>query len=184
MIVAVGTKNPAKLEGVRRAFLRYFPDVEVRPVDSSSVSRAQPVGLDQMVEGARARAEFALASAGGDYGVGVEAGIFRIGGVYFDHQQAAVASPSGRASLGHSAGYMLPAAEMERLLAEGKELEQFAEGLSGIEGVGDKGGLVHHLTRGEVTRADLTEQAVLMALAPWLHAGVYGLDRPHAAGNP
>jgi inosine/xanthosine triphosphatase len=174
MKVAVGSKNPAKLEGVRRAFSTYFPELELHPVDSSLVARSQPLGLEQMVEGAVARANFALSKAGGDYGVGVEAGIFKVGSVYFDHQQAAIADPSGRVSLGHSAGYMLPKGAVEKMLREGKELEQLAEGLTGVLGVGDKGGLVHYLTKGKMTRADLTEQCVMTALAPWLHRDFYG----------
>lgn len=175
MIVAVGSTNPAKLEGVRMAFSRYFPGVKIRSIDSSSVARSQPLGLEQMVEGAMARAKFALSEVGGEYGVGVEAGIFKVGEVYFDHQQAAIAAPSGKVSLGHSAGYMLPKGAIEELLVEGKELERFAENLSGVRGIGDKGGLVHYLTKGKMTRADLTEQCVMMALSPWLHRDVYEL---------
>ncbi len=173
MIVAVGTKNPAKLEGVRNAFSRHFPDLELRPVDSSSVAKAQPRGLEEMTGGAITRAKFALSKVGGDFGVGVEAGIFAIGDVYFDHQQAAIVNPSGRVSLGHSAGYMLPRAAMEDMIKEGKELEQWAERLSGINQIGDKGGLIHFLTKGKMTRAELTEQCVLTALIPWLHRSVY-----------
>ncbi len=173
MRVAVGTKNPAKLEGVKNAFSKYFPDVELRPVDSSSVARVQPKGLEEMTGGAIARAKFALSKAGGDFGVGVEAGIFTIGKVYFDHQQAAVADSSGKVSLGHSAGYMLPAGAMETMIKERKELEQWAEALSGISQVGDKGGLIHFLTKGRMNRAELTEQCVVTALIPWLHRDVY-----------
>ncbi|MFI5404752.1 MAG: inosine/xanthosine triphosphatase [Candidatus Gagatemarchaeaceae archaeon] len=174
MIVAVGTKNPAKLEGVKKAFARYFPDVQLRPVDASSVAKAQPTGLDEMTSGAIARARYALSQVGGDFGVGVEAGIFTIGDVYFDHQQAAVVGPSGKASLGHSAGYMLPRKAMEDLIRDGKELERWAEALSGIDQVGDKGGLIRYLTDGEMDRAELTEQCVITALVPWLHKDVYG----------
>jgi inosine/xanthosine triphosphatase len=174
MIVAVGTKNPAKLEGVRKAFSKYFPEVELRPVDSSSVAKAQPKGLEEMVEGATARARFALSKVVGDFGVGVEAGIFTIAGVYFDNQQAAIADPSGKVSLGHSAGYMLPKEAMEAMVKEGKELERWAEAISGIKEVGDKGGLIQHLTRGKMSRAELTEQCVTTALIPWLHRDVYG----------
>lgn len=174
MLVSVGTKNPAKLRGVKLAFIKHFPDVELRSIDSFSVARTQPVGLDQMVEGAVARARFAHSEGGGDFGVGVEAGIFKVGDIYFDHQQAAIVGASGKVSLGHSAGYMLPAGAIQKLLAEGKELEQFAEVLSGVNQIGDKGGLVHHLTKGVMTRADLTEQCVTTALIPWLHRNVYG----------
>jgi inosine/xanthosine triphosphatase len=172
--VAVGTKNPSKLEGTRRAFAKYFDRVELRSVDSSLVAKAQPQGLEEMTEGAITRAKFALARAGGDFGVGVEAGIFLVRGVYFDNQLAAIVDPSGKVSLGHSAGYMLPTEAMEKLFTEGKELERWAEALSGIPEVGDKGGLIQHLTKGKMTRTDLTEQCVTTALIPWLHRDVYG----------
>ena len=92
-----------------------------------------------MKSGATARAKFALSKAGGDFGVGVEAGIFTIDGVYFDNQVAAIIDSSGKVSFGHSAGYMLPREAMEKLLAEGRELERWAEQISGISEVGVKG---------------------------------------------
>ncbi len=175
MIIAAGTKNPAKVEGIKRAFIRYFPMSEIRTIDSAVVTKAQPFGLDQMTHGAVARAKFALSKLGGDLGVGVEAGIFMMGETYFDHQQAAIVDAAGKISLGHSAGYSLPRDAMEKMIKEGRELEQYAENLSGIGQVGDKGGLVHHLTKGTMTRTDLTEQCVIMALIPRLHKDIYGL---------
>ncbi|MDG6989465.1 MAG: inosine/xanthosine triphosphatase [Nitrososphaerota archaeon] len=175
MIVAVGTKNPAKVEGIRRGFSKYYPDAELTPVDASRVTKAQPRGLEEMVVGATARAKFALSKAGGVFGVGVEAGIFTIGGVYFDNQFAAIVDPSGRVSLGHSAGYSLPREAMNSLFEKGSELERWAEEVSGIGEIGDKGGLVRFLTKGEISRADLTEQCVVTALIPRLNQGIYGL---------
>jgi inosine/xanthosine triphosphatase len=173
MIVAIGTRNPAKIEGVKKAFARYYPNAEFRPVDTAPFVRNQPLGFDQIAEGAVIRARSAMSKAGGDFGVGVEAGIFMMSGSYFDHQQAAVVDGLGRASLGHSAGFMLPAASMEKMIREGKELEQFAVELTGIQDIGDKGGLIQYLTNGQVSRADLTEQCVITALVPWLHREVY-----------
>lgn len=172
-MVAVGTKNPAKVEGVRRAFSKYFDGLEFIPVDSSSVAKAQPKGLEEMASGATARARFALSKAGGDFGVGVEAGIFTIGEVYFDNQVAAIVDKTGKVSLGHSAGYMLPRDAMEKLFRDGRELERWAEEVSGVKEVGDKGGLIKHLTRGKMDRTQLTEQCVLTALIPWHHRDVY-----------
>ena len=174
IVVAMGTKNPAKIEGIKRAFARYYKDVHVRPVDSSKVAKAQPRGLDEMAAGATARAKYALSVVGGDFGVGVEAGIFTIGSVYFDNQIGAIVDKSGKVSLGHSAGYMLPREAMEELFRERKELERWAEKVSGINEVGDKGGLIQHLTKGKMTRTDLTEQCVVTALIPWLHRDTYG----------
>jgi inosine/xanthosine triphosphatase len=174
LIIAIGTKNPTKIEGIKRAFTKYYADVEFRPVDSTSVARAQPKGLDEMAMGATTRAKFALSKAGGDFGVGVEAGIFAIGANYFDNQVAAIANPSGKTSLGHSAGFMLPRDAIEKLFREGRELERWAEEVSGINEIGDKGGIIQHLTKGRMSRIDLTEQCVTTALVPWLHRDVYG----------
>ncbi len=70
MIIAAGTKNPAKVEGIKRAFMRYFPKTEIRTIDSGAVTKAQPFGLDQMTHGAVARAKFALSKLGGELGGG------------------------------------------------------------------------------------------------------------------
>ena len=173
--IAVGTRNPAKVEGIRRAFARYYEDVELRSVDSSTVAKAQPRGLEEMTAGATVRAKYALSVAGGEFGVGVEAGIFTIGPIYFDNQVGAIADRSGKVSLGHSAGFMLPREDMEKLFQDGKELERWAEKVSGIDEVGDKGGFINFLTKGAITRADLTEQCVVTALGPRFHRGIYGL---------
>jgi len=175
MIIAIGTKNPAKVEGVKRAFSKYYADLELRPVDSNSVTKAQPKGLEDMASGAMARAKFALSRVGGDFGVGVEAGIFTIGDVYFDNQVAVITDKSGKASLGHSAGFPLPRGAMEKLFRDGRELERWAEEVSGIDQIGDKGGIIQYLTKGKISRTDLTEQCVTTALVPWLHRDIYGL---------
>ncbi len=174
MIIAVGTRNPAKLEGVRLAFAKYYGVVEFKSVDSSSVSKAQPKGLEEMASGATARAKFAISKVSAEFGVGVEAGIFTIGDVYFDNQVAAIVDRTGKASLGHSAGYMLPRGAMEELFRDGRELERWAEEVSGINEVGDKGGVIKYLTKDRMTRTELTEQCVVTALIPWLHRGLYG----------
>jgi len=174
LIVAIGTKNPTKVEGIKRAFAKYYAELELRPIDSASVARAQPRGLEEMASGATGRANFALSKVGGDFGVGVEAGIFTIGGSYFDNQVAAIVDKSGKASLGHSAGFMLPKDAIEKLFREGRELERWAEEVSGIKEIGDKGGIIQHLTKGRMSRIDLTEQCVTAALVPWLQRDVYG----------
>jgi len=69
---------------------------------------------------------------------------------------------------------MLPKEAMEQMINGGSELERWAESISGINEIGDKGGLINHLTNGKMTRAELTEQCVTTALIPWLHREVYG----------
>ena len=176
MLVAVGTKNPAKLEGVKRVFLDFFPDVKVKSVDASTVTKAQPTSIDEIIDGAIKRARFALSKTNAEFGIGIEAGIFplvrRLG--HMDHQQAAIMNRRGKFSLGSSSGFMLPRNLVRRMIKEGKELEDCAVNMTGVTAVGDKEGLVYHLTKGRVSRTNLTEQCVMMALVPWLHRDLYG----------
>lgn len=175
VIVSLGSANPSKVEGARRALARFFPDLELRTIAVNIGNPAQPVGLGQIAEGAVSRAKFALSKGGGEIGLGVEAGIFRLGDVYFDHQQAAIVDSLGRVFIGHSAGYPLPTPPIEAMLKANKELEDYAVGLTGVEAIGDKGGLISYFTNGMVTRADLTDQCVTMALVPLLHRDAFGL---------
>lgn len=175
MLVAIGTKNPAKIEGARRAFSRFFPNAEVHAVNIGLGRNPQPLGLRQITNCAIARARLAMKLAGGDYGVGIEAGIFKLRGSYLDHQQAVIMDRRGGISLGHSSGFMLPSKAVEDMIANGEELEEYATRLTGITGIGDKGGIIRYLSKGVVSRADLTEQCVVSALIPWLHKRLYGL---------
>jgi len=177
MLVAVGTKNPAKLEGVKRVFLDFFPDAKLESVDASSFTKAQPTSIDEIVEGAIKRARLALSKTEAEFGVGIEAGIFpmvrRLG--HMDHQQAAIMNRRGRFSLGSSSGFMLPRSLVSRMINEGRELEEYAVDMTGVSAVGEKEGFVYYLTKGRVSRTNLTEQCVMTALVPWLHRDLYGL---------
>src|SRR5438445_6683329 len=109
MLVAVGTKNPAKLEGVRRVFTDFFPGVRFESLDTSSVTNAQPMGMDQIIEGAINRARFAISKTRARFGVGVEAGIFPLSKRrgQMDHQEAVIMNRRRRLPLGSSAGIRL-----------------------------------------------------------------------------
>lgn len=79
--VAVGTRNEAKLEAVRRAFAGFVEagaGPEIRPVEVPSGVPEQPIGWSEIVAGARNRARAALASGGGELGLGIEDGLVRL----------------------------------------------------------------------------------------------------------
>ena len=74
MIIAVGSTRGPKVEAVRRVLgvlssvAPGFQGAEVVPFDASSGAPPMPLSLDEMLEGARGRAQLALESlaAGGD----------------------------------------------------------------------------------------------------------------------
>ncbi len=169
--VAVGTSNPLKVRGVVEAFkLLCTPEVTAVEV-SVSVGR-QPLGLENLLKGALERAWKALERVDADYGVGVEAGAFMLTGIPIELQVAVVLEKSGRIGVGLSQGFMIPASWYERM-REGVELGVIAEEVTSRRNIRRGLGLIGYLTKGIVTRQELTRQAVLMALLPWLNPKLY-----------
>ena len=174
IVVAVGSKNPAKTKGVKKAFARFFPRAEFVEVDASSSVNVQPLSLDETVDGALKRAKVALASSSrADFGVGVEAGLMALQDGHLNLQIAAIVDKRGRTTFGSSSGFMIPGLVVRQMQTGGLELDRFAGGLTGSEKVREEDGVVYHLTRGAVSRIDMTEQCVHMALVPWLNKEIY-----------
>jgi inosine/xanthosine triphosphatase len=174
-LVAIGSRNPAKTVGAKNVFQAYFPGCGFTEVDTRTVARAQPMGMDQVAEGALARARFALAESRADFGVGVEAGIISLtSGESINLQIAVVVDREGRSGIGLSSGFMIPASFVERMRKEGTELDSHSHELTRAEKISEEEGIVYPLTKGRMSRLQMTEQCVGMALVPWLNPSSYG----------
>ena len=175
MLVAVGSKNPAKVEGVKKAF-KPIRGSSFVAVGASSVAKTQPLGLRETVLGATGRAKFAQLETDSDYGVGVEAGVVRLApGHFINLQIAAIIDSRGRTSLGCSSGFPLAPSFVSRLQKEGLELDRYAHEITGAKTIREEDGIVYHLTAKRYTRVEMTEQCVSMALVPWLNKDHFGL---------
>lgn len=175
LLVAVGSRNPAKTHGTRKAFSSVFPGCQFVEVDTYSVAEAQPMGIEEVIHGASRRAGFALEEATADFGVGVEAGILISGDAHINLQAAFVLDSRGRSGLGLSSGFLIPKGFIERMRREGAELDRFSHELTGAERISEEEGIVYHLTKGRTSRLQMTEQCVTMALVPWLNAKSYDI---------
>ena len=187
MIIAVGSTRGPKVEAVRRVLpllasvAPAFAGAEVVPFDASADAPPMPLSLDEMLEGARARAQLALESlsASGrraDYAVGLEGGI--------DLRRTA---PSNRGFLmswayvtdgrrgAHGCGGAIevPPALLEDVVDDGVELSEAVDALSGQHGVRDRQGAWGILTAGLLDRTRSFETALVSAFAPFLSPGLY-----------
>ncbi|RLF00276.1 MAG: inosine/xanthosine triphosphatase [Thermoprotei archaeon] len=173
--IVVGSKNPAKVEGVRRAFSLLGPAV-VESVEVETSVGPQPMSLRETIKGAVERAVNAM-RRGFNYSVGVEAGLYKFPPAltgYMEVQVAALLDEGGGITLGMSPSFEFPQ-RVVKALEEGEapEAEVVIEDITGVRRIGEKGGAISFLTRGRLDRVALTELAVLMALVPRLNPGLY-----------
>ncbi|WP_456421241.1 inosine/xanthosine triphosphatase [Thermococcus sp.] len=187
MRIAVGSTNPTKVLAVESVMGRIYGNVEVFGVEVESGVSDQPIGIGEITRGAINRAKRALKKGNADLGVGIEAGIYEFPGTltgYLDIQVCAVASPDGLVTLGHGPGFEYPPVVIRRILEEGVEA-----GIAMGELVNDlelkkKVGAIGVLSKGLLTRKELNETAVLMAMIPRLNLELWNVPSPTAPRSP
>jgi inosine/xanthosine triphosphatase len=169
--VHVGTQNPVKVEAVRAVFARALGPVEVQAVAVDPGVPKEPFG-EEIALGAVRRAREAL--KGADFGVGIEAGLVWHSAlqVYFDVQFCAILDREGRLTVGHGSGFVYPPKVIEEV-KQGRAVGEVMSELTGIPNIGRKEGSVGYLSKGLLTRTELTEQAVLAALIPRIRPELY-----------
>lgn len=143
MIVRVGSTNPVKLRATRSAFRMFFP--RVRIVSTEVVGSGIPATWKGILRGARERARRALGNA--DLAVGIEAGTFRLAGTAYLVTLACV-TDGKRFAMGGSPFFAVSDLGMLRRAGET--------------------GAIGTMTGGKITREELTQWAVSMALAFWI----------------
>ncbi|RLF01622.1 MAG: hypothetical protein DRJ64_10385, partial [Thermoprotei archaeon] len=111
------------------------------------------------------------------YGVGIEAGLIEYpltSSGYLNIQVCVISDLDGHTSVGVSAGYELPRFIVNKIVNDPTiELEDIMEELSGIKDIGEKMGAIYLLSKGVMSRLDLSEQAVLTALIPFINKELY-----------
>ncbi len=175
MLIAVGSVNRSKLDGVRKAFEMYYSNVEVVGNDVGSDLPPQPIGLNEVFKGALVRALRAIKlRSDAAYGVGVEAGLLCIEGRWFDVHVASIVGSDGWITYGLSPAFEVPMQFIDKILTgEAKELEVVVDDYFRTKDIGEHGGFVKILSKGRVLRDELVFYATLMALIPRVNRELY-----------
>jgi inosine/xanthosine triphosphatase len=175
MIVAVGSLNPAKIEAARLAFGALWPDAVqgVRGCDVLSGVAAQPMTDAEAIRGARNRAARAIGLGQADYGVGIEGGLEQTEGSWFNSGWAVVIDRDGREGVGSTLRMQVPLALMEFVLA-GQELGEACDLVFGRTDAKRAEGFVGLMTGNALHRTGALCDAVIAALAPFLHPALRG----------
>jgi len=184
--VRVGSQNEPKIAAVRSAIAAYAPGAEVRGADVASGVSAQPIGFEEIVRGARNRAEAARQSGDCDLGVGIEDGLVALppgaSSVDGEHVNIGCAAVSDglRVSLGFSSAFAyppevsLPAVRNREPIGElfdrlwRERRSEFDRGA-----IGRAAGNVGKLTAGVLQRSEYARHAVLCALVAFINPELY-----------
>eukprot|EP01063_Lacrimia_lanifica_P000761 TRINITY_DN10384_c0_g1_i1.p1 TRINITY_DN10384_c0_g1~~TRINITY_DN10384_c0_g1_i1.p1 ORF type:complete len:229 (+),score=58.94 TRINITY_DN10384_c0_g1_i1:72-758(+) len=164
--IAVGTQNPCKLAAVR-ALLEKYPHLADGAVGVSVPSGVndQPMTMEETMRGAKTRAANALAAVpGAELALGIESGLFELGGELYDTCVCAVYDGK-RYAIGTSCSFQLPA-NVQKHIRAGTDLSQACNlaGLTADPKLGDGIGCIGILSRLRLLRQGYTEQAVQTAL--------------------
>jgi inosine/xanthosine triphosphatase len=172
VIVRVGSVRPAKVEGAREALHLIarvdsrFADVALQTHDLTDIAPRQPMSIDQILDGARLRADALKTSDA--FAIGVEGGLHEVRPGEWSLQTWAAVTDAARWGYGAGPALVLPRVVAERVRA-GEELGDVIDGLAGTQVRGTRGAW-GVLTLDLIGRRDAFRAAVLAAFAPFYNS--------------
>ena len=174
MKVAVGTTNPAKINAVKAAFDKIWPDEtwDVVGVGVTSGVSDQPLSARESIKGATTRAKKVLEHEKADYGVGLEGGVHKIESHWFDCGWMVVIDKEGTTGIGTSIWMETPP-KMMKMVHEGMELGHIDDKLFGTKNSKQGTGHFGLITNDALTRSDMYRDGVISALSRFMHPEVY-----------
>ncbi len=157
--IVVASLNRNKIDAVKEV----FPMHDVNGAACDSGVRDQPIGLDEIIEGAVNRAKTVFLDC--EYSVGIEDGISQVPKTlsgYMNFCCCAIYDGS-RVFLGLGPAFEYPPDCTKTVVDEGITISEAFAPVSGKPGIGYEEGIIGWLTDGKVSRKDYTRPAVLMA---------------------
>ena len=172
MKVLVATKNQGKIEGAKRALLKYFDDVEISGIPVDSNVGEQPVN-DEIYIGAKNRVKNLKTYAKknnieADLFLAVESGINNSLGRWMITNIAVIEDNYEFESYGTSPSFPVPDTLVQNIIET--DLSQVMNTIFEKDNERhNKGGGIQLLTHNKVSRIDLTEIAFIMALVKYIN---------------
>ena len=172
--IIIASKNPVKINAVKMAFQKVFPeeDFEFEGTSVPSNVSDQPIGDEEIITGANNRVKSAMSSIpNADYWVGLEGGVEKTkhGTGSFSWVVIRSKNKEGRAK---GNVFFLPKKVIE-LIDQGKELGDANDIVFGGNNSKQKNGSVGILTGDIINRTDYYYTALILALIPFKNPNLY-----------
>lgn len=173
-LIVVGSRNPVKIKSAEDAFLAAFEEqFIVQGLEVDSQVSDQPRGDVETYTGAYNRASSAKrAFPEADFWVGIEGGVDEVGEQLVAFAWIVVLNGSQVIGKAKTGTFFLPSS-IKNLIDEGIELGEADDKVFRQSNSKQNGGSVGLLTHGVLSRKSYYEQAVLLALIPFLNLDLY-----------
>ncbi|PSL00453.1 inosine/xanthosine triphosphatase [Cecembia rubra] len=173
-LIIVGSKNPVKISCTEAAFHQAFQgSFLVEGLNINSGVSDQPYGDEETYQGAFNRANNAkLVFPEADYWVGIEGGVDLVGSEMHAFAWVVVIDKMGNVGKARTSTFFLPKAIVE-LVEAGVELGEADDRVFQRSNSKQEDGAVGILTNGALERKEYYQQAVLLALIPFLQRDLY-----------
>jgi inosine/xanthosine triphosphatase len=163
--IVVASANPAKINAVKQCFESNFSEqaLNVNGIAVPSGVADQPMSSTETLLGAQNRLLALKQQVSADYYVAIEAGLdndMTFAWMLIEH--------NGKLGKARSASLMLPPKALQ-LLAQGVELGDAMDQLFGTTNIKQAGGAIGLLTHNQLSRASVYQQALTLALIPFLN---------------
>jgi len=172
--LVVASHNPVKVQAVLHGFRRMFPlaVINVSMVSVPSGVRPQPLSDEEALLGAMNRTQNAMTSTpDADYWIGIEAGVQNTDSEMMSFSWVVVRSRK-EVGRGRTGAFFLPHAVAD-LVRQGRELGEADDIVFHRSNSKQDNGAVGLLTDNVIDRAQLYEQAVILALIPFKNETLY-----------
>jgi inosine/xanthosine triphosphatase len=173
--VSIASLNPVKKQAVQNGFLSVFPDVDFhwQTINTPSGVSNQPKTNQETLTGAMNRlASIRRSHPNSDFWAAVEGGVEFHGVNEMSAFAWIVIQNSLQTGKARTASFHLPP-QITKLVLAGKELGEADDIVFQQSNSKQKNGAVGLLTRDQITRTSLYEQAVILALIPFINPGLY-----------
>ena len=171
--MVVGSKNPVKISAAQTAICEVLSlkEVECVGINAPSSVAAQPMTTEETKLGAINRIQYCQQHTQADFYVAIEGGVdqFEYGPATFAF--VAIANQT-QISIGRSCNLPLPPI-IYQALKSGEELGDIMDRLFNTDNVKQKQGAIGLLTHGLATRESVYKQAMILAMAPFIHPDLY-----------
>lgn len=177
MKAIIGTMNPGKIEGAKKALEAFYDDVEVLGYKAESEVGDQPVS-EETLQGARNRALNTMKYAkdnkvDADYFMGIESGIIELYGTWYIANAAVVMDKDGYESIGYGPIFPVPKKYVKDIIET--DFGHVVEKIFNQSDLGKSVGGINGLTNHSISRIDITRESFIMALTE--HTNDYWNDK-------